>query len=77
MANKILKYYRRSTIVLYSLVAGTATTGGRSQTDLALVWADLVLPTVETFQGLLAGACKRTQLCFARLQPTRPHTGFV
>ena len=37
MANKILKYYRRSTIVLYSLVAGTASTGGRSQTDLALV----------------------------------------
>ena len=24
-----------------------------------------------------AGACKRTQLCFAQLQPTRPHTGFV
>ena len=37
MANKILKYYRRDTIVLYSLAAGTASTGGRSQTDLALV----------------------------------------
>ena len=54
LANKILKYYRRSTIVLYSLGAGTASTGGRSHTDLASVWADLVLPTVETFQGLLA-----------------------
>ena len=37
LANKILKYYRRDTIVLYSLAAGTVSTGGRSQTDLALV----------------------------------------